>query len=348
MNFEDILIKRAFIIAKQAVPYTKTNPLVASLIYNNNNTILSEGIHERFGENHAEVNAFSSYDMSSDPDDRELSLFVTLEPCNHYGKTPPCVNLIMNKKIKEVLIGKLDPNPLMSGKSLNILNQNGISAKVIEQNEDMSTLLKHFEVNIEKKRPYILLKMATDKNGVAGDKNKRLYITESTSQFFAHKMRASVNAILIGTHTALEDNPELTNRLAGGEHPLRIVFDKKGILPKELNLFSDGHPTLYLSTIFRDDLSDTDQKIFTEQDFNNLNPILNYLYAELNIGTLLVEGGPGLVSYFINQNYWDEFYHFISPKIQSPEQPVYFHFEKYPPVSKLKLKNDDLYIYRNI
>lgn len=346
MDFHRILSKRAFIIARLSIPNTKTNPLVASLIYNNTNTIISEGIHEKYGENHAEVNAFKN-DKNTVVEESPISMFVTLEPCNHYGKTPPCVNLIIDKKVQKVVIGKLDPNPMMSGKSLNILHEKGTATKVLEESEEMDDLIKHFKTNIEKKRPYIYLKMATDSNGVAGDKAKRLYITDMTAQFFSHKMRASVNAIMIGPNTAIDDDPELTNRYAGGGDPLRLVVDKEGRLPAKLKLFKDGKPVLYLSTKFREDLADIEQKVFSEQDFMELTPLLEYCCSTLNIGKLLVEGGPGLVTHFLNKNLWDELYHFKSPEALLTEQPVSFKHEISSPPEKIKLGKDDLFIFKN-
>jgi diaminohydroxyphosphoribosylaminopyrimidine deaminase/5-amino-6-(5-phosphoribosylamino)uracil reductase len=276
---------RAIQLAGLGLGSVAPNPCVGSVIVHDNR-IIGEGFHRLYGTAHAEVNAVNSVKAA----DRHLlpksTIYVTLEPCHHYGKTPPCVDLILANKIPKVVIGCKDPNPQVGGKSIEKLKANKVEVKVGVLEKECWEVAKRFMTFFIKKRPYIILKYAKSKDGFIGKSNKQVWITGSQSKRLVHKWRNEEAAILVGTNTAAVDNPTLTNRLWYGKNPLRLVIDTKEKLNENLNIFNEKAKT----------------KIFNH---GNIELILEELY-DLKINSLIVEGGAALLNDFINKGLWDE------------------------------------------
>ena len=219
----EIYMHRAIELATLAKANVGANPNVgAVLVYKDR--IIGEGFYEKFGEAHAEVNAINSVREEEKPFIADSTLFVTLEPCNFYGKTPACSEFILKNKIKNLVIGCEDPNPKIAGSSLSYLRQKGVHIMSGILESDCRALIAPFRTNILFQRPYITIKFAQSKDFYLSKKGEQTWLSNSYSKLFSHKLRSENNAILIGTETAQIDDPELTNRLYSGNSPLRIVL----------------------------------------------------------------------------------------------------------------------------
>ncbi len=305
MGTDEKYINRCLYLAQLGVSYTAPNPMVGALVVHNNR-IIGEGYHRRYGEAHAEPNAISSVK------EKELlpesTLYVSLEPCSHFGKTPPCANLIVKSKIKRVVIAALDPNPKVAGNGVRMLQEAGIDVKVGVLEEESRKLNKRFYCFQEKKRPFVLLKWAQTKDGFIDKKRtdsteKALSISNSLTRLLTHKMRIENMAIMISTNTAMLDNPSLTARFWSGKSPIRIVLDKENIIPDNYHLKNQEIRTIiFISKVLA---SKENLEYIQIDDFYNLELILQKLY-ERNIQSILVEGGSKLHTSFINAGLWDE------------------------------------------
>jgi diaminohydroxyphosphoribosylaminopyrimidine deaminase / 5-amino-6-(5-phosphoribosylamino)uracil reductase len=288
-------------LARKGIGYVSPNPLVGCIIVKNGK-IIGKGYHKKFGDAHAEVNAINDtkkkgYKL------RNSTLYINLEPCSHFGKTPPCVDLIIKEKISKVIIGIKDPNPDVNGKGINKLRKAGIKVECDILKKECEELNKFFIKNITKKIPYVTLKIAQSIDGkITLKNNKSKYITCEDSLRFVHKLRNEYDAVLIGKNTAHLDNPSLTVRLIEGRNPYRIVIDKDSTLPKHLNIFTDR---------------DSDKTIIINSPKNKNIPLINILKAlhNLNISSVLVEGGANIFSQFVEKNLFDDIYFIIAPKI---------------------------------
>lgn len=298
----------AFLGAGSVAP----NPMVGCVIVYEGK-ILGEGLHQKYGEAHAEVNAISSvkpHDMSLLS---QSTLFVNLEPCAHFGKTPPCANLIIAHHIKRVVIGMLDPNPLVAGKGADLLREAGVEVTVGVLKESCEDLNKRFIKNITQQKPYVILKWAQTANGyLSPDASKisaeqfeqQRHITGKWVQKLVHKWRTKEDAIMVATNTALTDNPALNNRAWEGRSPARIVLDKNLRLPKHLKLFDNSQTTFVLNEIKDGREGNT---FYLQLDFKSdwFSQALSRLHA-FNIGSIVVEGGSQLLHFLIDNNLWDE------------------------------------------
>ena len=260
-----------------------------------NNKIISEGFTSAYGGNHAEVNAINSVNDKSLL--KEATLYVTLEPCSHYGKTPPCSDLIVAYKIPNVVIGCLDDNEKVAGKGVEKLKNSGCNVVVGVLEDQCKQHHKRFFTFHNKKRPYIILKWAETLDGFIAPKTKDelkpVWITNPISRQLVHKWRAEEQAILVGTNTVLQDNPTLTVRDWTGENPTRIVLDEKNILSRDLNVFNNESETI----------------IITEKDIDFSNPVasqINKVLHQNNINSVIIEGGAQTLQTFIDANLWDE------------------------------------------
>ena len=291
------------------------NPMVGALLVHDNR-IIGEGYHENYGEAHAEVNCINSVSKEDIHLLEKSTLYVSLEPCAHFGKTPPCADLVIQKKIPQVVIGCRDPFVEVNGKGMDKLMNAGIGVKQGILEEECQALNKRFFVFHNRKRPYIILKWAQTANGKIGnDDHSRLLISGDFTNRLVHKWRSEEQAILVGTNTALFDDPELTTRLWPGTHPIRLVVDMHLRLPGKLKLFSPGNTTivfnLHQHTLPLEKFSITDIKnkgVFYYQlaeDSSLVHQLLNALHA-LNIQSVLVEGGAFLLQSFIDEGAWDE------------------------------------------
>lgn len=310
MSIDKQFMQRCIDLAKVGFGSVAPNPMVGCvLVYNEK--IIGEGFHQKYGGPHAEVNAINSV---SDTDSGLLSqstLYVNLEPCSHYGKTPPCAGLIVSKNIHRVVIGMQDPNPLVAGKGLQLLKEKGISVTTDILKKECRELNRRFLSYFEKERPYIILKWAQTNDGfIAPDDKVRKQISNEISSELLHKWRSEEQAILVGYNTALIDNPELTVRLWKGKSPVRCVVDKQLQLPVTLHLFDKTTPTIVFNF-----LKDEDQGIlqYIKLDFstNWINQLLQCLHQK-KIQSLIVEGGAKTLQMFMDSSLWDEARVFVS------------------------------------
>ncbi len=285
MNHELKYMYRCIQLAKCGEAGAPPNPMVGAVVVCNGR-IIGEGFHRRCGGPHAEVNAINSV-----TDKRLLSqstIYVSLEPCAHYGKTPPCADLIIQSKIPRVVIGCADPFAKVNGLGIKKLQDAGCEVKVGVLESECLELNHKFFTFHQKHRPWIILKWAQSKDGFIGacDTTNRIQFSNALTQTLVHRLRARSGAILVGTRTAILDNPTLTTRYWTGANPLRLTIDRKGCLPENLHLLDGSTPTV----------------IYTQE---SIEEILNDLYNR-NIQSLIVEGGTCLLQSFIDAGLWDE------------------------------------------
>lgn len=298
------------------------NPMVgAVLVYQN--SIIGEGYHQQYGKAHAEVNCIASVAEAHRHLISKSVMYVSLEPCAHFGKTPPCADLIIKHKIPEIVIGCRDPFREVDGKGIEKLKTAGIKVEVGMLEKECHDLNKRFFTFHTKQRPYIILKWAqtadgkiaslnpsTSKGGTLKDSDRRrivhdrLRISNEYSNRLVHKWRSEEAAILIGTNTALMDNPELTTRLWPGHSPVRLVLDMNLRLPVSLKVFNREVPSIIFNSI-REGKEDNLQYYRLNKDENIIHGLMNALY-QLNIQSVLVEGGARLLQSFIDESIWDE------------------------------------------
>lgn len=296
---------RCIQLAKNGLGTTYPNPLVGSVIVHNNTTI-GEGWHYQTGQPHAEVNAIKNCKDTSLLS--KATIYVSLEPCSHFGKTPPCADLIISAGIKKVVIGTTDPNPKVAGQGIKRLMEAGCDVVVGVLEDECNQLNKRFFTFQQKRRPYIILKWAQTADGFIApetrNEQKPVWITNEFSRQLAHKLRAQEQAILIGTNTAKEDNPSLTTRDWFGNNPLRVVLDRKNSLDKKLALYNDNAPVLILTEETTESVGTTSFETLAF-DENLAATIAEILYKK-NIQSVLIEGGAQTLQTFIDANLWDE------------------------------------------
>lgn len=299
-------MRRCFDLASRGIGYVSPNPPVgAVLIWQNQ--ILGEGYHRQYGGAHAEVEAILSV-----PDHRrhlipQARLYVSLEPCCVFGKTPPCTNLILDQGIHDVRISTLDPNPAVAGKGLEILRAAGVrvSAGILE--EEGQQLIRAFRTNILKHRPHIILKWAQSRWGIIGVPGQQVWLSHPDTSVWTHGQRAEADAILIGARTVETDNPTLTTRNYPGQSPFRVVIDPNGRLNRSYKVFQDDGCRVFYFSYEVNSKIDGDH-ISTEcypAGDTGLRHILQYLFQQ-QIGVLLIEGGAQILQLFIREHLWDE------------------------------------------
>jgi len=297
-------IKRCFELAQRAKGNTAPNPLVGAVLVCNEQ-IIGEGWHQHYGSAHAEVNCLASVKEADKHLICESTMYVNLEPCAHYGMTPPCANRLVQEKVKKVVIANTDPFEKVNGNGIQILNAAGIEVETGVLEKEGLWLNRRFFCFHEQKRPYIILKWAQTKEGYFAPADRgRFWITNKHSQQMVHKWRTEEGAILVGTNTAINDNPHLTARLWTGKQPLRIAIDRKLKIPTTHNLFNSEAATWIINE--EKELLDGNVH-FMKCGFNDtlLKEVLNQLY-NARILSLIVEGGAALLQSFIQQGLWDE------------------------------------------
>jgi diaminohydroxyphosphoribosylaminopyrimidine deaminase/5-amino-6-(5-phosphoribosylamino)uracil reductase len=277
------------------------NPLVGCVIVHEEK-IIGEGWHKKYGEAHAEVNAINSVtDKSVLP---ESTLYVTLEPCSHFGKTPPCADLIIREKIKKVVIANLDSNPLVSGEGIKRLRAAGVDVVAGVLEKDGREINKRFFTFIEKARPYIILKWAQTADGfVARENFDSKWISNEYSRELVHKWRSEEDAILVGTLTAKHDDPQLNVRDWTGRDPIRVVIDKSLKLDSKFKLFDRSQKTICYNTL-KNEVSENLILIKVNEE-NFLQELIADLYAR-RIQSVIIEGGSQTLQAFIDAGIWDE------------------------------------------
>lgn len=318
MTIDEKYMKRCLQLANKGKGYVMPNPLVGAVIVDNGE-IIGEGYHKRYGDAHAEVNAINSV-----KDRNRLAtstMYVSLEPCSHYGKTPPCAELIVKSGIPKVVVAVSDPNPSVSGRGVAILKDAGIDVVVGVLSEEASEQNRVFFVNQNYKRPYVVLKWAQSSDGYIdtlrtyGDGANAARLSNNISSAFVHKLRTEIHSIMVGTNTALLDNPKLTSRNWYGNNPTRIVVDRLGRLPSDISLFDGEVDTIVFTENDSYSINDNKAKVVKidySDDFTT--QILSYLYNE-GLCSVLVEGGSGLLTSFIRESCWDQAYVEVSSKM---------------------------------
>ena len=295
---------RCLELAKLGKGHVAPNPLVGSILVNDD-CMIGEGYHQQFGSSHAEVNCLNSVDNECQNKISHSTLCVSLEPCAHFGKTPPCTDLIIQHKIPRVVIGCCDPFEEVNGKGIEKLKQAGIEVIVGILEKESKELNKKFFTFHEKRRPYIILKWAqTADKKIANLSNERLLISNDFSNRLVHQWRSEETAILIGTNTALLDDPSLNNRFTVGRNPVRLILDKHLRLPATLKIFDNSQRTIIFNDVKQEENNNT---IFyrMEKDVNIIQQIMDACFY-LNIQSLLVEGGARTLQTFIDEDIWDE------------------------------------------
>lgn len=312
MNKDEKYISRCLQLAYNGLNNVAPNPMVGAVIVHNDR-IIGEGYHIRCGEAHAEVNAIRS--VKDENLLKRAIIYVSLEPCSHYGKTPPCADLIIEKGIPRVVIGCMDPFSLVAGRGINKLRQAGIEVTVGVLEEECKNLIKHFITFNTLRRPYITLKWAESIDGFI-DINRTggspIILSNPLTSMLVHKKRAEHTAILVGRKTALLDNPSLTTRNWYGKSPIRLVIDKDLTLPKSLKLFNGEVPTwVFTQKAIESPYWQTE---YIQLDFSkDLLPQILEISYQRKLQSLIVEGGSQLLQSFIDSGLWDEAYIERSP-----------------------------------
>jgi len=301
MEVHELYISRALDLATLGMGNVSPNPLVGCLIVHEDK-IVGEGYHQKYRQAHAEVNAIDS--VADKKLLQNATLYVTLEPCNHFGKTPPCTELIIKHKIPKVVVCNIDPNPIVAGKGIERLRSAGVEVVTGVLSSAGNELNKRFFTFHQKARPYIILKWAQTADGfIARENFDSRWISNKFSRQLVHKWRSEEDAVLVGFNTALHDNPHLNVRDWAGRDPIRIVIDKNNSLPKTHHLFDEKQNTL----VFSNSLLDARDRM---SDANNSKVRVNHSIFELlnahNILSVIVEGGANTLNYFIQAGLWDE------------------------------------------
>ena len=301
----EIFMQRCLQLAEIGRGSVSPNPMVGSVIVKDGR-IIGEGFHQKYGETHAEVNAINSVN------DVELlkhsTLYVNLEPCSHWGKTPPCVDLIIQKQIPRVVIGAMDTHEKVCGQGILKLKKTGIEVLTGVLEQQCRELNHRFYTFHEKKRPYVILKWAQTKDGyidiapLLKPSSRGLWITNDLCRRVVHKWRAQEDSILVGTNTALNDNPSLTTRDWPGKNPLRLTIDNSLKLNDGTTLLDDSTETIVFSKTSKQYGNNTS---YVDIEDSSPSSILAYLYSR-NIQSIIIEGGSMLLQSFINDKMWDE------------------------------------------
>lgn len=307
---DQLFMQRCLDLARQGAGSVAPNPLVGAVIVYDNK-IIGEGWHQAFGQAHAEVNAIVSVK------DKELlskaTLYVNLEPCAHYGKTPPCASLLVECGIKKVVVGMRDPNPLVAGKGIELLKANGVQVREDVLLNQCLELNKRFVKGITQHKSYVILKWAQTANGFIAPDAKTMskemfeekrHITGLLVQKLVHKWRTQEDAIMVATNTALLDNPALNNRAFEGRSPVRVILDQHLRLPNSLKVFDGSQTTIILNGVKQLE-GDTVNYLKLDFSVDWFNEALFALYTH-GIQSLVVEGGAQLLKHIIQLKAWDE------------------------------------------
>jgi len=306
---DQIYMQRCLDLATLGEGNVSPNPMVGCVIVSNNK-IVGEGYHQKFGEAHAEVNAiknvFDNYNGTAEELLKEATVYVSLEPCAHFGKTPPCADLLVKHEVKKVIICNTDPFASVNGKGIEKLERAGIIVETGLLAEKGLLLNKRFFTRISKQRPYLILKWAQTSNGFFApvDKSQK-WITGKIAKDLAHKWRSEEDAILVGKQTALVDNPRLTNRTGTGKNPIRILIDKNLSIPTNYNLYNNEAKTIIFNEVKTDVIGNMHFVQMEDMHFYLAQKIAFQLYL-MDIQSVIIEGGAVILNQFITSNLWDE------------------------------------------
>lgn len=315
----DYYMKQALDLARLGWPQVAPNPMVGCVIVYKGEVVAS-GYHQKYGEAHAEVNAINILPEELSPAD--CTLYVTLEPCSHHGKTPPCAELIIRSGFKTVIIASTDPNPLVAGNGIKKLEAAGIEVISGVLEEEARKLNKRFMCFFENKRPYVILKWAQTADGFISrqplpkDRSEN-WISGKEAKVFVHQLRSEVMAIFVGKNTVINDNPLLTTRLVTGKNPLRLFIDRKLEVPNTSHIYNKEADTLVFNEIRE---GQEEHVSFVKLNFDSplSAQIFNYLYKR-QVQSVLVEGGSYLLNSLIGSGLWDEAFVIENPELYFKE-----------------------------
>lgn len=342
----DQAMKRAIELASRGTGSVSPNPPVGCLLLKNDK-IIGEGWHHEFGGAHAEVEAVNS----ATEDVTGATAIVTLEPCSHFGKTPPCADLLIQKGIKKVIIGIEDVNPLVAGNGIAKLKEAGIEVETGIMAAECEWLVRYYAKNITTGMPYIVAKIAQTLDGcIAAENGESQWITGEESRRRTHRLRSELDAVLVGKSTALADNPSLTVRMAAGRQPWRVVLDSNLTLPFSLKVFTDE---FRLRTIVccnehkalskkADELRSEGVKVIGIETNNvgllNLRVVFSRLSDEFRIASVMVEGGSRVLSSLVSEKLIDEHHFFIAPMLVGKGLRVFGEYSASSLAESTKLK----------
>ncbi len=340
MDSDELFMTRALELATLGRGNVSPNPLVGCVIVHQGK-IIGEGYHQHYGQAHAEPNAIHSVENPELL--KESTVYVTLEPCAHFGKTPPCSQLLIEKQVKKVAVAIKDPNPLVAGKGIKLLEEAGIEVVVGLLEEKAAATNKRFFTQIQKRRPYVILKWAQTKDGfVARADYSSKWISNPYSRQLVHRWRTEEDAVMVGTKTAFYDDPKLNVRDWEGRNPVRVVIDRQLTLDNNLSLFDHSQPTICYNLV-KDEMEENLSFVKLNKDFG-IQDILDDLYRR-NIQSIIVEGGSVLLQLFISAELWDEARVFIGQAKFGSGIPAPLMSQK--PEELLDIMGDQLYIYKN-
>ncbi len=301
MQDHEKYMRRCFDLALMGRGNVSPNPKVGAVIVYQDQ-IIGEGYHKKYGQSHAEVNAIASVKDKNLL--KESTIYVNLEPCCHWGKTPPCANLIIENKIKRCVIANKDINPKVDGGGIKLLQDNGVEVISGVLEKEGLYLNRRFFTNQSQKRPYVILKYAQTLDGFIAPEGKGGWISNDAMKVWVHKQRTEEDAIMVGYNTVMSDNPQLNARHYIGRNPKRVVYDKYLTLPKDKNIFDNTQETIILNYL-KEGREKNNVFIQLNEDKPFVEQVLEKLY-EQKISSLVVEGGGKTLNYFLEADLWDE------------------------------------------
>jgi diaminohydroxyphosphoribosylaminopyrimidine deaminase/5-amino-6-(5-phosphoribosylamino)uracil reductase len=333
-------MQRCIELAKKATGKTYPNPLVGAVIVYENK-IIGEGYHQKAGENHAEINAINSVENKALLHDS--TIYVSLEPCAHFGKTPPCALKLKEIGFKKVVIGAMDSHDKVNGKGKKILEDAGIRVESGILEHECVDLNKRFFTYHRKKRPFVILKWAQSADGFLDKDFRPTQIGNSLTKQFVHQLRSDEHAILVGTNTALIDNPSLTTREVKGRNPVRILIDIDLKVTPDFKIFNNEAETIIFNSVKEEESRNL--KFIKIKKENFVNNLMSKLF-DLQIQSVIIEGGSFTLQQFIDENIWDECLIIKNENLilkNGTSAPKFF----VTPFTKEKLRDNDLFFYQN-
>jgi len=339
-------LERCLELARRGGSRVLPNPLVGVVLVGENGEIIGEGWYKEYGGSHAEVVAIEN--VKNKKLLKNATLYVSLEPCNHYGKTPPCTDLIIKSGIKKVVVGCLDPNPLVAGAGIKKLKDNGIEIVLNHNTTQFQLLNKFFFVNQLENRPYILLKWAESKNGVigSGEVGNPLLISGDWAKCYVHKLRSEYQAIFVGYNTVIQDNPKLNTRFFYGDSPIRITMGRGCELPQDSLFFRDEGRAIILNDVKNERVRNIEW-FCPNSSLENIKGWSSDLYQKFDIGSILVEGGANVLQKFLDEYIFDELMvirssNVLAGKVLAQKVPDSIQLESIEELGK-----DVVYFYKN-
>ncbi len=306
---DDLYMQSCLELAKQGIGHVSPNPMVGCVIVHENQ-IIGEGYHQKFGEAHAEVNAINDvlarFGDEAAPLLKNATAYVNLEPCSHFGKTPPCADLLVKHQLKKVVIGNTDPFEGVNGKGILKLKNAGIIVKAGVLEAECTYFNRRFFTRIQQQRPFIILKWAQTANGYFAPANpSQKWITGDLAKQLTHQWRSEEDAILVGKNTGLIDNPSLTTRLVNGKNPIRILIDKRLEIPLTHHIYNQAVKTIIFNEVKTAVVNNIHFVQMEDMQFYLAQKIAFQLYL-MDIQSVIIEGGQQILSQFITAGLWDE------------------------------------------